>query len=118
MDIKLHDDKRNWYKYIKPKQLTKNAPVFRWLFWVYRLDRQEYQEKLHKEGQNTFVYCSECDNELISSNSFVKDTDFVYYKCSNCGTETKWDFDFLCPILVEYKTIKDTEWKKYQHKER
>ena len=38
-----------------------------------------------------------------SSNSFVKDTDYVYYKCSNCGYESKWDFDFLTPILIDNK---------------
>lgn len=116
-DIQIHSDKRNWYKYLLPKQLTKTEPIFRWLFWVYKLDRKEYQEKLHKEGQNTFVYCPKCNTELISSNSFVEDTDFVYYKCANCSTMTKWDFDFLCPILVEYKPVGTDLWLKYQNTE-
>lgn len=116
MKLELHNDRKNWYKYLIPKQLTKNAPIFRWLFWVYKLDKVEHQERLLKQGQRTFVYCPSCNNELISSNSFVADTDYVYYKCSNCSTETKWDFDFLCPILVEVKTLKDTEFKKY-HRE-
>lgn len=114
MEVKLHNYTKYWYKYIKPKKTDNSSSVYRWLFWDISLNREEYQNLLHKNGQNTFVYCSECDNELISSNSFVKDTDYVYYKCSKCGTETKWDFDFLCPILVEYKTVNDTEWKKYQ----
>lgn len=113
-DIQIHSDKKNWYKYILPKQLTKSEPIFRWLFWVYRLDKPEYQEKLLKQGQRTFVYCPHCETELISSNSFVADTDYVYYKCANCKTETKWDFDFLCPILVEYKPSGCDNWLKYQ----
>jgi len=55
----------------------------------------------YKKKQNTFCYCPKCNNELISSNSFIKDTDFVYYKCNKCGQESKWDFDFPVPILVE-----------------
>lgn len=47
--------------------------------------------------QRTFIYC-DCGNELITSNSFIKDTDFVYYKCSRCGKESKWDFDAPVPI--------------------
>ena len=30
-----------------------------------------------------------------------KQTTFVYYKCSKCGHESKWDFDTPCPILLE-----------------
>lgn len=117
MEIKVHSDKKNWYKYIKPKQLTKAVPVYRWLFWVYRLDKKEQQEKLYKQGQRTFVYCPHCDNELISSESFVKDTDFVYYKCANCSTESKWDFDCPAPYIVGYKP-QGEEWRKYVYKER
>lgn len=102
-----------WYRYIIPKQLTKTLPLYRWLFWNISLDKAEYREVLHKKGQNTFVYCPHCDNELISSNSFVEDTDYVYYKCSACNTESKWDFDFICPILCEYKEPNDREWKPY-----
>lgn len=57
--------------------------------------------KIYK--QTTFCWC-ECGNELCSSDSLVKDTDFVYYKCSNCGIESKWNFDAPCPIkLSTYK---------------
>lgn len=54
-----------------------------------------------RKKQRTFVYCPHCNNELISSNSFVEDTDFVYFKCKKCGTESKWDFDTPVPLLVE-----------------
>ncbi len=53
-----------------------------------------------KEKQTTWCYCPKCNNELCSSNSFVKDTDFVYYKCSQCGHDSKWDFDFPAPVLM------------------
>ncbi len=65
-------------------------------------NKEKYEKTLYKKTkQSTFIYCPKCDNELISSNSFVKDTDYVYYKCSNCRYESKWDFDFPCPILIK-----------------
>lgn len=67
-----------------------------------KTEKQKFQEKQLKKGQRTFAYCPKCDNELISSNSFIKDTGYVYYKCDKCGTESKWDFDFICPILLEW----------------
>lgn len=51
--------------------------------------------------QTTFCYCPKCNNELCSSGSFIKDTDFVYYKCSECGLGTKWLFDAPAPILIK-----------------
>ena len=54
-----------------------------------------------KKKQTTFVYCPKCNNELVKNGDLIKDTDFVYYKCSKCGHESKWDFDTPCPILLE-----------------
>lgn len=103
MIIGIHSRKSDWYKYLKPKRLTlkHNPPIYKWLIWYIALDKKEYQELQHKRGQNTFIYCPKCDTELISSNSFVKDTDYVYCRCRNCGTESKWDFDAPCPILIK-----------------
>lgn len=47
-----------------------------------------------------FCWC-ECGNELCSTDSFVKDTDFVYYKCSQCGKESRWDFDAPAPLRTD-----------------
>lgn len=60
--------------------------------------------KIHmykREKQRTYVYCPKCNNELVKNGNLIKDTDFVYYKCSKCGHESKWDFDTPCPILIE-----------------
>ena len=104
MEIYRNKNNKYWYKYFIPKLISDKGelPIYKWLFWNIKLNKQEQQDMLLKQGQHTFIYCPYCDNELISSDSFVKDTDYVYYKCSKCGAETKWDFDFLCPILVEY----------------
>ena len=51
--------------------------------------------------QRTFIYCPKCNNELIKNGNLIKDTDFVYFKCSKCGNESKWDFDTPCPILIK-----------------
>lgn len=107
MEIKKYGSKHRWYKYIIPKQLTKVEPVYRWLFWIIKLNKEEYQKELLKRGQHTFIYCPKCNTELISSNSIVKDTDFVYCKCQFCNTKSKWDFDAPCPILVDYDKKED-----------
>lgn len=56
--------------------------------------------KKKKYSQTTFCYCPKCDNELISSGSFVKDTELVKYQCIECGTVTKWLFDSPVPLLL------------------
>jgi len=61
----------------------------------------DYKYKKEKQKQRTYVYCPKCDNELIKNGNLIKDTDFVYFKCSKCGYESKWDFDTPCPILIE-----------------
>lgn len=53
-----------------------------------------------KSNQTTFCYCPICNNELISSGSFVEDTDLVKYKCVKCQTETDWLFDAPAPLLL------------------
>lgn len=46
-----------------------------------------------RKKQTTFIYCCNCGNELVSSDSFVKDEDgIVTYKCSQCGLVNKYDF--------------------------
>lgn len=61
-----------------------------------------------KQKQTTYCYCPECNNELISSNSFLKDDGYVTYKCSKCGYVSVWSFDFPVPILIDWKD-KDPE---------
>ena len=70
-------------------------------------------EKEHP-NQHLFVYCPNCGNELSSSNSFVKDDENgVEYICSKCETETLWDFDMFCPILmsVDNKIYDEVNYK-------
>ena len=54
----------------------------------------------YDKNNRTQCYCTKCQNELISSGSFIKDDDFVYYKCTECGAESKWLFDAPVPILI------------------
>lgn len=72
------------------------------------LKRFFYREKEPK--QTTFCYCTNCNNELISSNSFISDEELVTYVCSKCETETKWLFDAPAPILLY------VDGEKYNHK--
>lgn len=59
-----------------------------------------FKNKQIKNEQITFCYCPICKNELTSSNSFIKEDIYVYYKCSKCKKETKWDFDVPVPIII------------------
>lgn len=59
------------------------------------------EDEYYKNQQKTYVYCPKCRNELVANGYLIKDTDFVYYKCSKCGYESKWDFDAPCPILIK-----------------
>ena len=53
--------------------------------------------------QTTWCWCPVCKNELCATDSFIKDTDFVYFECSRCKTKSKWDFDLPCPFLIDWK---------------
>ena len=68
-------------------------------FIYYKIDMYKYKKE--REKQRTHAYCPKCNNELVENGNLIKDTDFVYYKCSKCGHESKWDFDAPCPILLE-----------------
>lgn len=64
------------------------------------------QAKNKYNNQGTKCFCPKCDNELCGSDSYLffrqsSQGDFEFYKCSKCGTESKWDFDsFPFPYLV------------------
>lgn len=49
----------------------------------------------------TFIYCPKCNNELISSDSFVEDNDaIIKYQCKECGNISFWDFaHYPVPVL-------------------
>lgn len=56
-----------------------------------------------KKRQTTFIYCMKCNNELVSSDSFVKDENgIVTYKCDRCGNVAQYDFiHYPVPLLVK-----------------
>jgi len=66
-------------------------------------DIKELEITIKNPQQRTFCYCpnEECNNELISSDSFVSDDEVVTYICTKCGTVSKWYFDAPCPILIK-----------------
>ncbi len=65
----------------------------------------ENLQRMFDKKQKTFIYCPNCHNELIKNGTFIKNTDLVYYKCSKCGEESKWDFDAPTPILIQNKKM-------------
>jgi hypothetical protein len=64
------------------------------------------KEKNRYNKQRTKCFCPKCDNELCGSNSYqnlMNDLNrYEYFKCSQCKTESKWDFDCIIPLLVPY----------------
>lgn len=107
MDIHIHKAKykyNSWYYYLLPRRITllSSPPIYKWLFWVIRLNKQEYEKILHKKGQNTFIYCPRCDLELISSHSHLYSKNGLeIFKCRQCYIKSNWDFTTPVPILVE-----------------
>ena len=65
-----------------------------------------YDKKLR--SHRTYVFC-ECNNELTTTGSFIRDTDVVEYECSKCGLHTFWDFDAPAPIKIENYISYDTK---------
>lgn len=59
-----------------------------------------------KSKQTCSCYCPECRNELISSNSFISDEDYVTYKCSQCAYISCWSFDIApVPIFLQRESV-------------
>lgn len=67
--------------------------------------------------QRTWVWCR-CGNEMVGdtkdgkSLSFVRDVymgdrNIVHYKCSKCGVDSYFDFDFPTPIALPLYTGDD-----------
>lgn len=78
----------------------KRARWYHRIWWSFRIYLQDFFKE--KSTQTLFCYCPECNNELCSSNSFIQDTDYVYYQCSQCGCASKWDFDtWMIPVIVD-----------------
>lgn len=98
-----------WY-YCRPYDNLYSFTYMR--YWINRkplknevvLKRECYKSRFKQQEQRTFCYCPKCKNELCGTDSFVRDADYVYYKCSCCGEESKWDFDtWMVPMVVDDK---------------
>ena len=51
--------------------------------------------------QTTFCWCDKCDNELISSESYVEDDgELSIFICKECGSKSEWLFSAPAPILI------------------
>ena len=98
--------KNKWWKYLRMKRITlkSSPPLYRWLFWIWQPNKDEYQKLKYKEGQRTFIYCPHCNEELISQEkAFIKHDLSIdpseYFYCQNCYTLSQWNFDAPCPML-------------------
>lgn len=94
---------RPWYKKVRFRRLTpkkiKNRPkIYSWLGFIF------YNEKKLKESQTCYVYCPVCHTELISTNSYIGQTErgLEQFRCNVCRTNSLWDFDVPTPVLKDY----------------
>lgn len=92
-----------WYKKVKFRRLTpkkiKNRPkIYSWLGFIF------YNDKKLKENQTCYVYCPVCHTELISTNSYIGQTEkgLEQFRCNVCRTNSLWDFDVPTPVLKDY----------------
>lgn len=92
-----------WYKKVRFRRLTpkkiKNRPkIYSWLGFIF------YNEKKLKESQTCYVYCPVCHTELISTNSYIGQTEkgLEQFRCNICRTNSLWDFDVPTPVLKDY----------------
>jgi len=48
------------------------------------------------------VFCPGCRQNLVSGTSVCWDgrDGLVYYTCSECGIQSRWDFDLPVPVLL------------------
>lgn len=82
--------------------------------WQYHLAKYA---KRRYNTQRTKCFCPICDNELCGSNSHIRssgigdrieETGFEFYKCSECKSESTWNFDYPVPLLVSYYSKGET----------
>ena len=92
-----------WYKKVRFRRLTpkriKNRPkIYSWLGFIF------YNDKKLKESQTCYVYCPICHTELISTNSYIGQTEkgLEQFRCNVCRTNSLWDFDVPTPVLKDY----------------
>lgn len=65
----------------------------------WRIARWLAQRRYH---QRTFCYCPGCERDLVSSHSFLDDDgNVVRYRCSWCGTPSRWLFNCVVPLLLD-----------------
>lgn len=73
-------------------------PIGIGFYFFFKMIARKYDEPI----QRTACFCPGCDNELISSGSFVSDEEYAVYQCSECGDVSKWHFDIApVPVLIE-----------------
>lgn len=92
-----------WYKKMRFRRLTpkkiKNRPkIYSWLGFIF------YNSDKLNEEQRCYIYCPRCHTELISTNSYIGQTErgLEQFRCNVCRTNSLWNFDLPTPVLKDY----------------
>lgn len=66
--------------------------------------------KFKQTKQTTFCWCPVCRWELCAGGEFLIDDEHgVKYRCAQCKSVSRWDFDAPVPLLLECSA---SEWRK------
>lgn len=102
IEREIYNDKP-WYKKVRfrrltPKRIKNRSKIYSWLGFIF------YNNKKLKESQTCYVYCPVCHTELISTNSYIGQTEkgLEQFRCNVCRTNSLWDFDVPTPVLKDY----------------
>lgn len=65
-----------------------------------------FRHRKSERGRRSWLYCPLCHHDMNGDNeSFIKDDGkFWWYKCDNCGCESKWYFHML-PYPIAYQQL-------------
>ena len=76
--------------------------------WVWRDVTEWLRRRRFEKTRTSWVYCPSCREDLNGLNAedhFVSDdARGVTYVCRACGTESLWQFDTPCPLLIRTST--------------
>jgi hypothetical protein len=63
----------------------------------------------HNEQQShSQAFCPGCKTDLVSSASEYWDDGLIYYTCSRCHTQSRWDFYPPAPVLLASNYVQPT----------
>lgn len=72
---------------------------------MYRLEKNwrknfSFKKFFKKLNHKKKCPCPICNNDLVSSNSYLEGHDIIKFRCVNCKTDSKWVFEAPVPFVI------------------